>query len=290
MLSFLREFIRTPRATHTVLLVEENSLEAPRSYQLRSPWVLGGLLACMLVPGLLMVALLVATPLRELIPGYTADDVRREALQHTARLAALEDSLRLQEEYAELLRGLLMGQPTTTLLSDTSSIVLPDSGPLPALSLSALPPEEPSALSETGTGLAAVLTSEGPYPASLRWPVLPPAEGFVTRGFDPRTGHYAIDIALQQGSPVRAIGDGFVVFADWTHEGGNVMAVQHADGFISLYKHNQQLLKRVGDRVRVRETICLSGNSGEITTGPHLHFELWHNGLAQNPRAFLIGL
>jgi murein DD-endopeptidase MepM/ murein hydrolase activator NlpD len=288
MLSFLREFIRTPQATHTVLLVAENSLEAPRSYQLRSAGVLAGLLACMLVPGLLLVALLVLTPLRELIPGYTADDVRREALQHTTRLAALEDSLRLQQEYAELLRSLLMGQPTSALPGDTSRRALPDADTvLPTL----LPPEDVLPLSGVeASPVAAVLTSEGPYPASLRWPVLPPADGFITRSFDPRTGHYAIDIALQQGSPVRAIGDGFVVFADWTHEGGHVLAVQHADGFISLYKHNQRLLKQVGDRVRMRETICLSGNSGEITTGPHLHFELWHNGLAQNPRAFLIGL
>ena len=73
------------------------------------------------------------------------------------------------------------------------------------------------------------------------------------------------------------MGDGYVIFADWTHEGGHVIVVQHANGYVSVYKHNQRLLKRVGDRVRDREAIALSGNTGEITTGPHLHFEVLIN-------------
>ena len=101
-------------------------------------------------------------------------------------------------------------------------------------------------------------------------------------------GHFGVDIAVDEGSPIRAVGDGYVVFADWTHEGGYVVAVQHADGYLSVYKHNARLLNRVGDRVRSRETVAISGNSGEITTGPHLHFELWRNGLAQDPRTFFV--
>ena len=80
-----------------------------------------------------------------------------------------------------------------------------------------------------------------------------------------------------------------MIFADWTHEGGYTVTVQHADGYLTVFKHNQRLLKRVGDRVRAREAVAMSGNSGEITTGPHLHFELWHNGLAQDPSFYFIG-
>lgn len=88
---------------------------------------------------------------------------------------------------------------------------------------------------------------------------------------------------------VRSIGDGYVVLSDWTHEGGFTIAVQHAEGYVSVYKHNQRLLKRVGDRVRAREAVAMSGNSGEISTGPHLHFELWLDGLAQDPVYYLVG-
>jgi murein DD-endopeptidase MepM/ murein hydrolase activator NlpD len=80
-----------------------------------------------------------------------------------------------------------------------------------------------------------------------------------------------------------------VVFADWTYEGGYAVGVQHADGYLTVYKHNQRLLKRVGDRIRARDEIAISGNSGEISTGPHLHFELWQNGLAQDPRSYIVG-
>jgi len=79
-----------------------------------------------------------------------------------------------------------------------------------------------------------------------------------------------------------------VVFADWTDAGGWTVAVQHADGYLSVYKHNGRLLKRVGDRVRNRETVALSGDTGEVTSGPHLHLEIWRDGLAQDPAAFLI--
>ena len=80
-----------------------------------------------------------------------------------------------------------------------------------------------------------------------------------------------------------------MVWADWTQDGGHTIAVQHADGYISIYKHNSRLLKRRGDRVTALEPIAVSGNTGAISTGPHLHFELWRNGLAQGPSAFISG-
>jgi murein DD-endopeptidase MepM/ murein hydrolase activator NlpD len=123
----------------------------------------------------------------------------------------------------------------------------------------------------------------------LELPLRPPVDGFLTRGFDAQGGHFAIDIAVEMGSPVRCVGDGYVVFADWTQDGGYTVAVQHAEGYLSIYKHNKQLLKRVGDRVQSRETIAISGNTGEITTGPHLHFEFWRNGLAQDPSEYFVG-
>ena len=145
-------------------------------------------------------------------------------------------------------------------------------------------------LSETESPPISFSSIEARYLSGLRFPVLPPVTGIVTREFDARTGHYAMDIAVNEGSVVRAIGDGYVILADWTHDGGQIIAVQHADGFVSVYKHNSRLLKRLGDRVHDREAVSLSGNSGEITTGPHLHFELWQNGLAQDPNYYVIGM
>ncbi|MFB6099440.1 MAG: murein hydrolase activator EnvC, partial [Salinibacter sp.] len=91
------------------------------------------------------------------------------------------------------------------------------------------------------------------------------------------------------GEYIRAVGDGYVVWADWTQDGGYTIAVQHANGYLSVYKHNKRLLKHIGDRVRAQERLAVSGNTGAITTGPHLHFELWRNGLALSPRAYVAG-
>jgi murein DD-endopeptidase MepM/ murein hydrolase activator NlpD len=113
--------------------------------------------------------------------------------------------------------------------------------------------------------------------------------GFPTRDFSAQTGHYGIDVAVSKGESIRSVGDGYVVWADWTQDGGYTVAVQHADGYLSVYKHNGRLLKRIGERVRAAEPIAVSGNTGAITTGPHLHFELWRNGLAQSPRSYVTG-
>ena len=126
------------------------------------------------------------------------------------------------------------------------------------------------------------------YLAGLRLPALPPVDGVLSRGFGAARGHFGIDLAAREGTPVRSFGDGYVVFADWTHAGGYTVAVHHSDGYLSVYKHNTRLLKRVGERVQARESIALSGNTGVVTSGPHLHFELWRDGLAQDPAAFLL--
>ncbi|RMF56121.1 MAG: M23 family metallopeptidase [Bacteroidetes bacterium] len=302
MFSFLSEFTRDPNGTYTVVVMDEVGLEPPRSYRLRPRRVLLGWAGVTLGLVLMLLALVVLTPLREWIPGYGTTEMQQEARLNALRLAALQDSLQAQQRYLNQLRMLVLGPLDSSLVGEdrppepafavTGELADVAAEPLsedwqdhrqPAVSLDILPATgEPTSVAAVAAGAR--------YLARLRFPVLPPVHGVLTRGFDARIGHYAIDLAAEEGSVVRSIGEGHVIFADWTHEGGFTLAVQHADGYVSVYKHNQRLLKRVGDRVRDREAIALSGNSGEITTGPHLHFELWHHGLAQDPRLYLVGL
>ncbi len=302
MFSFLSEFTRDPNSTYTVLVMDEEGMEQPRPYRVRPKRLLMWWTGTALALALALLALVIFTPLREWIPGYGTAEIQRSARLNALRLAAMQDSLAMQQQYMTQLRKLMLGQidsslvggerPPEPALAVSGELAEVTADPLskdwtdheqPALSLERLPADEPPPVTP-------VSTAGERYLARLRFPVLPPVNGFLTRGFDARTGHYAIDLAVEEGSVVRAVGDGHVIFADWTHEGGFTLAIQHADGYVSVYKHNQRLLKRVGDRVRDREAIALSGNSGEITTGPHLHFELWHNGLAQDPRLYFLGL
>ncbi|PEN13562.1 peptidase M24 [Longibacter salinarum] len=294
MWTFLSDLADHWRAKLTVLVMNDESSDPARRHEVR-PRELGVLwLSTLGAAVVLTTAIIAFTPIRTLIPGYGTEAVQRSAQLSAMRVAALRDSLTVQRRYIERLQQLMTGRVEPRGAASASEPASqPGARSRPA-------PQQRSGNSEVHEQPAVTVTS---FPASsasssgsvdglpsLRMPLAPPVEtGFPTRGFNVREGHYAIDIAVEAGSYVYSVADGYVIFADWTNDGGFTVAVQHADGYVSVYKHNQRLVKRVGDRVHQQEAVAISGNSGEITTGPHLHFELWHNGLAQDPRPLFEG-
>jgi murein DD-endopeptidase MepM/ murein hydrolase activator NlpD len=117
---------------------------------------------------------------------------------------------------------------------------------------------------------------------------LPPTKGLIINRFNPEQNHFGVDLVTDINQPVLAVKEGTVIFANWTLETGYVIQIQHNNNFLSLYKHNAELLKRVGEFVNAGEAIAIVGNSGELTTGPHLHFELWQNGSPLNPESHIL--
>ena len=115
-----------------------------------------------------------------------------------------------------------------------------------------------------------------------------PVNGYISRSFDPERGHYGIDIVVKDGTPVYASAGGFVVFSGYTNNYGHIIIISHSDGYLSIYKHNSVILKKEREFVKQGELIAQSGNSGLATTGPHLHFEIWHNGKPVDPETLLI--
>lgn len=114
-----------------------------------------------------------------------------------------------------------------------------------------------------------------------------PIKGVLTAVFAPHEDHFGVDIVSKKNEPVKAIADGTVILASWTLDTGYIISVQHSNELISIYKHNSVILKKVGDLVRAGEIISIIGNTGELTTGQHLHFELWYKGTPLNPREFI---
>ena len=114
-----------------------------------------------------------------------------------------------------------------------------------------------------------------------------PITGFISDHYDVKKGHYGVDIVAKTNEPVKCIADGTVILASWTQDAGYVIAIQHRGNLISVFKHNAELLKKVGSFVNAGEIISIVGNSGEMTDGPHLHFELWYNGNSLNPEEFV---
>ncbi len=300
MFSFLKEFFRRGKGLSTFVVIREGTGQQARHYRFVPRHALLTLSGGVLVVVALALALLfLLPPLQTALPGHVSTEIRQNAMLNALRIQTLQDSLAMQQQYMAQLRQIFLGEidpgaadlvaAETSLSRSDYSVPAPgetsqDWGDhqYPAITIDLLP-------GRNRPGPRRIDAPPVHFP-SIVLPALAPVNGFVTRGFDARTGHYGIDIAAEEGTGVRAIGDGYVVMADWTQEGGYTIAIQHSDGYLSVYKHNRQLYKRAGDRVQTRDNIAVSGNSGEFTTGPHLHFELWRNGLAQDPSTYLVGI
>ncbi len=117
--------------------------------------------------------------------------------------------------------------------------------------------------------------------------LFPPVNGTISENYNVKTKHYAVDVVVAKDTPIKSTADGTVIFAEWTAQTGHVIIIEHSQGLISVYKHNASLTKAQGDLVKAGEVIATAGNTGELSTGPHLHFELWSDGYPVNPTNFI---
>ncbi|MFP4555344.1 MAG: M23 family metallopeptidase [Bacteroidales bacterium] len=233
-----------------------------------------------------VVTLLIAfTPIREFIPGYPDGTTRRHIVQNALKADSLEREIQQWKIYLGNLHSILRGErpDDKESLPDTSirykeiqfSRSLEDS--LLRLQIES---EELYNLSLTDT------RTNNEKLTSLHF--FPPVKGMVTNPFNAKTGHFGVDIVAPPNEVIVAISNGTVTLSSWTLETGYVIQIQHDDNLLSVYKHNSKLLKRSGAQVKAGEAIAIIGNSGELTTGPHLHFELWHNGTPINPEQHIV--
>ena len=294
MIPFLRDLLERPGVARTVILIEPDSMSAPRQYEVRPGAALYVLVIAVVAVAALLVAAAVLTPLRGALVGPGAGELRATAERNAARAAALEDSLVAQVEQIDLLRGLITGEASGEVSAESSDSTSASGAPASAGPVPAVPADGgrealAAAQAPTRSGPESALRLVGAaetYLAGIRAPARLPLDGVVSRGFAPERGHLGLDIAAGVGTPVLAVGDGTVVLADWTQDGGLAVVVQHAGGVLSVYKHCSRILRQAGDRVRAREPVALSGNTGAVTSGPHLHVEVWRDGRAQDPAAF----
>lgn len=216
------------------------------------------------------------TNVRELIPGYPDKATKKAIVENAIRLDSLENEILIRDQYLSNLKQVLLGEkpfnpelemsseiPDTTnqhiQLNETENneIINPISKP------------NQNKKNTTETALTSIM--------------FPPVKGVVTNSFDPARGHFGTDIVTAGDEIVRASLDGTIILANWTIETGYTIQIQHKDNYITVYRHLKKLLHKTGDKVTAGESIGVYGNTGEISFGPHLHFEIWHNGLAIDP-------
>ena len=232
------------------------------------------------------------TPLREYIPGYTNLKLTKESYNNALKLDSMQAIARSQELYLYNLKMILDGkvivdkvqQPKDTT-KKYNNIVLTKSKEDSILRHDVESREKYDLASQD---LMIQTDEKAQINASINsYLYFTPLKGVVLNGFDISKKHYGVDIAGKKDDVIKAVLDGTVIFANWTLETGYIIGIQHQHNLISVYKHNSALLKKAGDYVKAGEAICYIGNSGELTSGPHLHFELWYNGSPVNPRDYI---
>jgi len=230
------------------------------------------------------VTILIAfTPLREYIPGYPSGKLRQRLINNALVTDSLEQKINLYDRYFHDMRAMLSGENSLDTVTRRDSIVRPNLNDLRQLNQDSLFKDEldqeqfnlhlgPGSIRKSG--LASLL-------------FFPSLKGMVTGKHDISSGHYGVDIVAKLNSRISSALDGTVIFSEWTMETGYVMIIQHDQNIVTCYKHNSELLKKQGDKVKAGEVIAIMGNTGRKTTGPHLHFELWVNGNPINPEDYI---
>lgn len=224
------------------------------------------------------------TPIREFIPGYTSSAITQQVVDNAIKADSLHRKVDLWSSYLDNLRVILSGGTPDSYLTASDSVVSKEEVLFTRSaedSLLRLQVEQDLQLSSSAA-------FEGSSEPLKRYNFMPPVMGEIISGFDPSRQHFGTDIVSAPDSPISSVGDGTVVLCTWDKSFGHVIVVQHTNGMLSIYKHNRRLLKRENDQVKRGDAIAIMGNTGELTTGPHLHFELWHQGRALNPENYIV--
>ena len=268
---------------YRLVILNESTFEEKISFKLSrlNVFVTGSLFIILLIG---FTTLLIAfTPLREYIPGYSSTKLKRQATELTYKTDSLVTALDYTNRYLDNVRMVLRGDFEANNVNRDS---LFEQLKIDPGTVDLTPIREDSML-------RAQVALEDKYNLFERnveggsIVLFSPVSGTITQEYDPNKKHYAVDIACAKDSPVKAIAYGIVIFAEWTTETGYVIILKHDEGLLSVYKHNGALNKSQGDIVRAGEVIASVGNTGEFTTGPHLHFELWSKGAPVNPLDYL---
>jgi murein DD-endopeptidase MepM/ murein hydrolase activator NlpD len=233
----------------------------------------------------LVISLVAFTPLREFIPGYADVNLRRNAMDAAFKADSISFDLENKNAYLQNLLYILQDKiPPSPATSPADSTNKYDNIQLKksksdSLLRQQIESEDKYALTETDE------KTQNKSISSFFF--FTPLNGTVTASFNSRQAHFGVDITAAENEAIKATVDGTVIFASWTNTEGYVIQIQHSNNLISAYKHNSVLLKKAGDFVKAGEAIAIIGNSGELSSGPHLHFELWYNGIPLNPQEYI---
>ncbi len=268
---------------YRLIIYNDSSIQTVWSIKLTPIKVLtlGSIGAVLLI--LFTTIIIAYTPLRENIPGYPSAKIRQQIIYNYMLVDSLENEIKNRDNYFDKIKTLFQGgvptdeSPTSESGLKTYDVKFRSSNADSIFKDKLLEEKLNLSISNNSKKLPSI--------ANIHF--FTPLRGLITNKFNTKTEHLAVDIVGSLNSRISNVLDGTVVFAGWTMDTGYSIYIQHENNIISAYKHNAELLKAVGDKVKAGDVIAIMGNSGELTTGPHLHFELWHNGTALDPETYI---
>ena len=225
------------------------------------------------------IGLIFFTQLKEYVPGYSSLELLKNSTELSFKTDSIEKVIALNNQYYNSVRKVLIGE-LDTIAFNRDSIINEINAEILSSELSP---------SKEDTLLRRYIEEQDKFNLTSNQLLIEnkilfqPVQGEITQKFNKKEDHFAIDIAVDEGTPIKTISDGRVLFSEWTVQTGHVVIIDHGDMLISVYKHNSSLVKKQNEMVNAGEIIALSGNHGTLTTGPHLHFEVWKNGRPIDP-------
>jgi len=278
-----QKFIKKLKNKYRLVIMNDSTFEEIFNFKLSrlNVYSFAGIITIILLSiGTLLIAF---TPLREFIPNYPDGKMRRKIIMNALMIDSLQNELNVRDQYFRNLKDIINGNETKKheLIKDTDIQVVEN--------VDSLVKEDSiyfSQFSDEDYNLASFDNLPEKNDISKIY-FFPPVQGIITNKFNAETKHYGVDIVAEPEAAVLSALSGIVVLATWSLETGNIIVIQHENNLISVYKHNSMLLKDEGSFVKAGEPIAIIGNSGEYSTGPHLHFELWHKGIPVNPEKYI---
>lgn len=283
-----RKILKKLKNKYRLVILNDASFEERFSYRLSPLNIFTLLLSFAVVIMLTVAVVIIFTPLREYIPGYTDVSLRQDLTEMVLKADSLERELAQNNLYLKNISSILKGENPD--VSDTAIQEQELREEEYGEGVNNARSKEDSLLRdyvEREDSYSLTANEEGGTQAAKSLYLFTPLKGTVTDGFDPSQEHFGVDVVAPKNEAIKAVLDGTVIFSEWTVETGYVIQLQHAGNMTSIYKHNSVLLKKTGDIVKAGEAIAIIGNSGELSSGPHLHFELWQNGVALDPANYI---
>ena len=278
-----KSFLKRIFNDYKVVISSEDTFEEKFSFKANKINALIIILVYSIILISFTISIVFFTQLREMVPGYSSTDLLNRAIYLTKKTDSLEQQIALNNKFYKSIEDVLSGNIEEFVPRDELSV---DSSLTNSDFVTVSPNSQDSILRK-------YVENEDKFNLTNNELIIEnkmffsPIKGEITQSFNFNENHFAIDIAADIGTPVKSVLDGKIIFSEWSLETGYVVVIDHGENIISVYKHNSKILKEQNDFVQAGEVIAYSGNQGNLSTGPHLHFELWKNGTPIDPEPLL---